>query len=143
MALESALSVLGGPAPADIPDTVLDNLKQTESSGDAYAVNKDTGAMGAYQFLPSTVAMLHKQGIGITTGIITISTLTGCQQLAGFKPPVPTGLMMKIHVMSTPVSIPGEPIIPGVGPVMAFNAAGVAPLLPVILAFPMPTLAST
>lgn len=63
MALESALSVLGGPAPADIPDTVLDNLKQTESSGDAYAVNKDTGAMGAYQFLPSTVAMLHKQGI--------------------------------------------------------------------------------
>lgn len=45
------------------PAKLLDNLQQTESSGDPYAVNKQTGAMGAYQFMPSTVAMLHKQGI--------------------------------------------------------------------------------
>ncbi len=45
------------------PAKLLDNLQQTESSGDAHAVNPKTGAMGAYQFLPSTVAMLNKQGV--------------------------------------------------------------------------------
>ena len=46
-----------------ITDKVLNGLKKTESSGDPYAINKDSKAMGAYQFTPSTVAMLHKQGI--------------------------------------------------------------------------------
>jgi hypothetical protein len=45
------------------PSKLLDNLDHTESSGNPYAVNKDTGAMGPYQFLPSTVAMLRKQGV--------------------------------------------------------------------------------
>ena len=46
-----------------ITDELLDSLKSTESSGNPYAVNKDTKAMGAYQHLPETVQMLHKQGI--------------------------------------------------------------------------------
>lgn len=41
---------------------ILDNLKQTESSGNPYAVNPQSGAMGAYQFTPSTVAMIHQMG---------------------------------------------------------------------------------
>lgn len=45
------------------PSKLLDNLTHTESSGNAYAVNKDTGAMGPYQFTPSTLSMLSKQGI--------------------------------------------------------------------------------
>lgn len=45
------------------PTKLLDNLNHTESSGNPYAVNKDTGAMGPYQFLPQTVAMLRKQGV--------------------------------------------------------------------------------
>ena len=46
-----------------ITDEVLNGLKKTESGGDPYAINKDSKAMGAYQFIPSTVAILHKQGI--------------------------------------------------------------------------------
>jgi len=46
-----------------IPDQLLDNLRKTESGKDNLAVNKQTKAMGAYQFLPETVQMLHKQGI--------------------------------------------------------------------------------
>lgn len=42
---------------------ILDNLRQTESGGDPLAVNKDTNALGAYQFLPTTVQIMHKQGI--------------------------------------------------------------------------------
>lgn len=45
------------------PPQLLNNLIHTESSGNSYAVNKDTGAMGPYQFMPSTLAMLSKQGI--------------------------------------------------------------------------------
>lgn len=45
------------------PAKLLDNLERTESSGNAKAINPKTGAMGAYQFMPDTVAMLHKQGI--------------------------------------------------------------------------------
>jgi hypothetical protein len=44
-------------------EQVLDGLKQTESSGNPLAVNPQSGAMGPYQFMPGTVAMLHKQGI--------------------------------------------------------------------------------
>lgn len=44
-------------------DAELDSLRKVESGKDKFAVNKDTKAMGAYQFLPETVQMLHKQGI--------------------------------------------------------------------------------
>lgn len=45
------------------PSRLLDNLNHTESSGNPYAVNDKTGAMGPYQFMPSTLAMLRKQGV--------------------------------------------------------------------------------
>lgn len=45
------------------PSDLLDRLKQTESSGDNYAVHKTTKAMGPYQFEPDTVAYLHKRGV--------------------------------------------------------------------------------
>lgn len=46
-----------------VPPEVLDGLRQVESSGNALAVNPQTGAMGPYQFMPGTVAMLRKQGV--------------------------------------------------------------------------------
>lgn len=46
-----------------ITDELLDRLKKVESGKDPYAINKDTKAMGAYQFMPETVQMLHKQGM--------------------------------------------------------------------------------
>jgi len=45
------------------PAKLLDNLACEESSGDQYAINPKTQAMGPYQFTPSTVAMLQKQGV--------------------------------------------------------------------------------
>ena len=45
------------------PSRMLDNLVQVESSNGKNLVNPTTGAMGPYQFLPSTVAMLKKQGV--------------------------------------------------------------------------------
>ncbi len=45
------------------PGKLLDNLMMVESSGNPKAINKESGALGAYQFLPSTVAMLKKQGV--------------------------------------------------------------------------------
>ena len=41
----------------------IDRLINTESSKNPYAINKETNAMGVGQFTPSTLAMLHKQGI--------------------------------------------------------------------------------
>jgi hypothetical protein len=46
-----------------ISDELLNSLKRVESGKDPYAVNKETKAMGAYQFMPDTVAMLHRQGV--------------------------------------------------------------------------------
>jgi len=60
-ALEQYLS--SGNTESPISDALLDRLKQTESSGNPKAVNKTSGAMGAYQFMPGTVEMLGKQGI--------------------------------------------------------------------------------
>ena len=58
------------PAPAAAPrraavvtDELLDRLRTVESGKDPLAVNKQTKAMGPYQFLPETVQMLHKQGV--------------------------------------------------------------------------------
>ena len=45
------------------PSKLLDNLRITESSGNPYALNKDTKAMGNYQFIPETIIDLHKKGI--------------------------------------------------------------------------------
>lgn len=46
-----------------VTDELLNRLKKIESGGDVYALNKQTKAMGPYQFMPETVQMLHKQGI--------------------------------------------------------------------------------
>jgi len=46
-----------------ITDQLLDSLRKVESGKDKFAINKETKAMGPYQFLPETVQMLHKQGI--------------------------------------------------------------------------------
>jgi hypothetical protein len=45
-----------------ITDDLLDSLKRTESGNQKFALNKESGAMGDYQFIPSTVKMLHEQG---------------------------------------------------------------------------------
>jgi len=44
-------------------DAEIDSLRRVESGKDRFAINKETKAMGPYQFLPDTVQMLHKQGI--------------------------------------------------------------------------------
>jgi hypothetical protein len=41
----------------------MDALREIESSNNPKAVNKDTGAMGAYQFMPSTVSSYAAKGI--------------------------------------------------------------------------------
>ena len=46
-----------------ITDQLLDSLRRVESGKDRFAINKETKAMGPYQFIPETVQMLHKQGI--------------------------------------------------------------------------------
>ena len=45
------------------PPAMLDRLAQVESGGGKNNINPQSGAMGPYQFLPSTVAMLQKQGV--------------------------------------------------------------------------------
>ncbi|WP_233854125.1 lytic transglycosylase domain-containing protein [Paraburkholderia sp. HD33-4] len=45
------------------PSQMLDNLANQESSGGKNLVNKQTGAMGPYQFLPQTIADLRQQGV--------------------------------------------------------------------------------
>lgn len=49
-------------ADVDIPDSVLDSLRRVESGKDQFALNKQSKAMGPYQYIPETVQMLHKQG---------------------------------------------------------------------------------
>ena len=46
-----------------ITDQLLDNLRRVESGGDRFALNKQSKAMGAYQFLPEQVVTMHKKGI--------------------------------------------------------------------------------
>jgi hypothetical protein len=46
-----------------ITDQLLDNLRRVESGGDRFALNKQSKAMGAYQFLPEQVITMHKKGI--------------------------------------------------------------------------------
>lgn len=56
-------NALGVKPESPISEELLDRLRKVESGKDSYAVNKETKAMGAYQFMPDTVAMLHRQGI--------------------------------------------------------------------------------
>jgi hypothetical protein len=46
-----------------VTEAHLDALREIESSNNPKAVNPKSGAMGAYQFMPGTVAQLAKQGI--------------------------------------------------------------------------------
>ena len=46
-----------------VTEAHLDALREIESSNNPRAVNPKSGAMGAYQFMPDTVAQLAKQGI--------------------------------------------------------------------------------
>jgi hypothetical protein len=46
-----------------VTEAHLDALREIESSNNPKAVNPKSGAMGAYQFMPDTVAQLAKQGI--------------------------------------------------------------------------------
>lgn len=45
------------------PSQMLNNLTNQESSGGKNLVNPTTGAMGPYQFTPSTIASLRQQGV--------------------------------------------------------------------------------
>jgi len=45
------------------PAALLDNLEKMESSGEATAINKQTKALGSYQFLPETAKHLHDIGV--------------------------------------------------------------------------------
>jgi hypothetical protein len=60
---ETSAKQPAGKSASVITDELLDSLRRVESGKDKFAVNKETKAMGPYQFLPETVQMLHKQGI--------------------------------------------------------------------------------
>jgi hypothetical protein len=55
--------ILGKPAKIVVTDQLLDAVKAVESGGNARAVNPQSGAMGAYQFMPGTVKALQSQGV--------------------------------------------------------------------------------
>ena len=55
--------ILGKPSKTVVTDAHMDALREIESSNNPKAVNKDTGAMGAYQFMPSTVASYAAKGV--------------------------------------------------------------------------------
>jgi len=46
-----------------VTDDLLNRLRQVESGGDRFALNKESKAMGAYQFMPEQVQTMHKKGI--------------------------------------------------------------------------------
>jgi hypothetical protein len=55
--------ILGKPSKAVVTDQLLDAVKAVESGGNPRAVNPQSGAMGAYQFMPGTVKSLQSQGV--------------------------------------------------------------------------------
>ena len=55
--------ILGKPSKIVVTDQLLDAVKAVESGGNARAVNPQSGAMGAYQFMPGTVKALQGQGV--------------------------------------------------------------------------------
>jgi hypothetical protein len=52
-----------GNTAGEFTDDELNRLASTESGKDPFALNKDTKAMGRYQFMPETVQSLHQRGI--------------------------------------------------------------------------------
>lgn len=78
--MDSAAQMLGGSSPPQggmqqqslpagptgkygTPNALLDGLMHVESSGNPNAVNPESGATGAFQFMPSTVQMLADKGL--------------------------------------------------------------------------------
>jgi hypothetical protein len=55
--------ILGKSSKTVVTDQLLDAVKAVESGGNARAVNPQSGAMGAYQFMPGTVKALQGQGV--------------------------------------------------------------------------------
>jgi len=55
--------ILGKPSKTIVTDQLLDAVKAVESGGNPRAVNPQSGAMGAYQFMPGTVKVLQNQGV--------------------------------------------------------------------------------
>ena len=55
--------ILGKPSKTVVTDQLLDAVKAVESGGNPRAVNPQSGAMGAYQFMPGTVKALQGQGV--------------------------------------------------------------------------------
>jgi hypothetical protein len=47
----------------EFTDDELNRLASTESGKDPFALNKETKAMGRYQFMPETVQSLHQRGV--------------------------------------------------------------------------------
>lgn len=99
----------------------IDRLINTESSKNPYAINKETNAMGVGQFTPSTLAMLHKQGIkfdpfdpeqsrgAIRTYLDKLTEQTGSKEGAlkaygGFVTKDPNAYISKILVKNEPTS---------------------------------------
>jgi len=55
--------ILGKPAKTVVTDAHMDALREIESNNNPKAVNPKSGAMGAYQFMPSTVASYAAKGV--------------------------------------------------------------------------------
>jgi hypothetical protein len=55
--------ILGKPSRTIVTDAHMDALREIESSNNPKAVNPKSGAMGAYQFMPSTVASYAAKGV--------------------------------------------------------------------------------
>ena len=52
-----------GTTPGEFTEDELNRLASTESGKDPFALNKETKAMGRYQFMPETVQSLHQRGV--------------------------------------------------------------------------------
>jgi len=104
----------------------IDRLINTESSKNPYAINKETNAMGVGQFTPSTLAMLHKQGIrfdpfdpeqsrgAIRTYLDKLTEQTGSKEGAlkaygGFVTKDPSAYISKILVKNEPAAQATQP----------------------------------
>jgi len=55
--------ILGSPSKTVVTDAHMDALREIESSNNPKAVNPKSGAMGAYQFMPSTVSSYAAKGV--------------------------------------------------------------------------------
>lgn len=104
-----------GTTTGDFSPQEIDRLRVVESGKDPFALNKDSKAMGPYQFLPETVQDLHKRGIKFnpfdaeesrtvaTNELNRLTKLLGSKELAlasygGHSQKDPTGYIGKILV---------------------------------------------